>query len=62
MSQCEEIKIGFNTLAVKCIVLSRYGVIPRYPNELQISSEDAKIAIQYAKDLSDYIKSNRSNL
>ncbi len=55
MTQCGEIKSGFNTLAVKCTVLSRYGVIPRYPNELQITAEDAKTAIQYAKDIRDYV-------
>ncbi len=61
MTQCEEIKAGFNTLAVKCTVLSRYGVIPRYPNELQITTEDAKTAIQYAKDIRDYVNKSKSN-
>ncbi len=55
MIQCEEIKTGFNTLAVKCTVLSRYGVIPRYPNELQITADDTNTAIQYAKDIRDYV-------
>jgi hypothetical protein len=31
MLQCEEIKAGFNTLAVKYAVLNHYGIIPRYP-------------------------------
>lgn len=55
MGQCEDIKTGFNTLAVKCTVLSRYGIIPRYPNELQITTEDAKTAVQYAKDIRDFV-------
>ncbi len=60
MTKCEEIKPGFNTLAVKCTVLSRYGVIPRYPNELQITTDDTKTAIQYAKDIRDYVNKVKS--
>jgi HEPN domain-containing protein len=55
MNELENLRSGFNSLAMKCTVLSRYGVIPRYPNEIQITQDDAKTAIQYAKDIRDYV-------
>jgi HEPN domain-containing protein len=52
---CEQINPSFNTLLAICIVLTQYGVMPRYPNELQITEADVRIALQYAKDIKAFV-------
>jgi HEPN domain-containing protein len=53
---CENIDAQFSTILSKCNTLNRYSVIPRYPDELEITSEDANNAIQYAKEIRDFVK------
>ncbi|GHV82927.1 hypothetical protein AGMMS50212_02670 [Spirochaetia bacterium] len=52
---CEQINNTFNVLQIKCVIISKYGVMPRYPNELQITDTDVRIALQYAKDIKDFV-------
>jgi hypothetical protein len=35
--------------------LNRYSDIPRYPDELEIIPEDTANALQYAKDIRDFV-------
>ena len=45
----------FSTLLPKAQILTTYAVLPRYPNELGITSDDMKTAIRYAKDVQEFI-------
>ena len=52
---CQKYNTNFSTLLSKTIVLKGYAVMPRYPNELKITNEDMKTAIQYAKDIQEFV-------
>ena len=32
-----------------------FGVLPKYPNELQITENDAKTAIRFAEEIKDFV-------
>jgi HEPN domain-containing protein len=53
---CETIEPRFSELYDKCVVLTRYGVLPKYPNEMQIDTEDTKRAISYAQTVRDFVR------
>ena len=55
LSTCQEYNKNFSSLLSKAIILKRYGIMPRYPNELGITTDDMKIAIQYAKDVQEFV-------
>jgi len=44
---------GFGSVSRACEVLSRYGVQPRYPNEMEITEKDMRKAIEYARQIRD---------
>ena len=52
---CEEYDTSFSSLLSKLQILTRYGVMPRYPNDLRITNGDMKTAIQYAKDVQEFV-------
>ena len=52
---CQNHDESFSSLLSKLQFLNEYAVIPRYPNELGITDGDMKIAIQYAKEVQDFI-------
>jgi HEPN domain-containing protein len=54
---CEKYNAEFSEFEIKCGVLTQYGILPRYPNELQITVDDMKTAIQYAKDIKEFVAS-----
>ena len=55
LGTCQEYNDNFSTLLSKAILLKRYAVLPRYPNELEITTDDMKTAIQYAKDVQGFV-------
>ena len=48
---CQKYNASFSSLLLSLQFLNEYSVIPRYPNELEITNADMKTAIQYAKDV-----------
>jgi HEPN domain-containing protein len=42
LKMCEKHNEGFSVLLPKIYILRAYAVIPRYPNELEITGEDIK--------------------
>ena len=52
---CKKYNAGFSPLLSKVSFLTKYAVMPRYPNELGITNEDMKIAIRYAKDVQEFV-------
>lgn len=57
LEMCLEIKKGFNDVYKEAALLTRYGVLPRYPAELGLTPQDAQTAIKYADNVVNYIKS-----
>ena len=55
IEMCVQINTSFSELTPKMHILKTYAVFPRYPNELGITSEDMKLAIQYAKDVQEFV-------
>ena len=55
LAMCEKISSGFDPFLKKCVFLTKFAVAPRYPNELQITEEDAKVSIKYAKEIQEFI-------
>ena len=52
---CQEYNVNFSALLSKIMVLNRYGVMPRYPNELDITIDDVKTAISNTKCVQEYV-------
>jgi HEPN domain-containing protein len=57
---CEGVNARFTTILLKCNSLNRYSVIPRYPDEPEITPEDTNNAIQFAKDIKDFVMTVKS--
>ena len=55
LEMCVQYNKEFSVLSPKANVLTNYAVMPRYPNELGITGDDMKTAIQYAKDIQEFV-------
>jgi HEPN domain-containing protein len=51
---CVRQDASFETLLVSCSNLTPYGVEARYPNELEIDEENAKLAVTNANEIYDF--------
>jgi len=54
---CIDISEDFSAFIKKCGFLNKYGVMPKYPNDLQINDDDVKMAIKFAKDIQEFVLS-----
>ena len=52
---CKKYNADFFSLLSKVSFLTKYAVLPRYPNDLNITNEDMKTAIRYAKDVQEFV-------
>jgi HEPN domain-containing protein len=52
---CQKDNTEFSVLSSNVYILNRYGVLPRYPNELGISNEDMKNAIVNVKKIQEFV-------
>ena len=59
---CQENNTSFSSLLSKLQFLNEYAVLPRYPNELGITKEDTKTALQYAKDVQGFVLQEIMNI
>ncbi len=50
---CMKYDATFNEIAKPCGVLTRYGVQPRYPHEMDIQDAEMKRALSYARLIRD---------
>jgi len=55
MYMCEKINSNFNNLLPQLSILTDYSVLPRYPNELEITNDHMKTAIKYAKIVQEFV-------
>ena len=54
LDMCAEIESEFSNLEREAITLSQYGVLPRYPAELDLEEHDAETALKYADKITEY--------
>ena len=54
MEMCKKINSSFSVLLPQLNILMDYSVLPRYPNLLEITNEDMKLAITYAKIVKEF--------
>ena len=54
LNKCVVVDSGFNDYAKHCVFLSKYAVMPRYPNDLQINDDEVKTAIRFAEKIKDF--------
>jgi HEPN domain-containing protein len=52
---CQKYNSEFSILLPNVDILNRYAVSPRYPNELEITNEDMKTALSYAKSIQEFV-------
>ena len=52
---CAEFGIDFSELERACDTLTRYGVQPRYPHEMEVTEHSMKKALEYAKQIKDFV-------
>ena len=52
---CLKYNTSFSLILSKLQFLNEYAVMPRYPNQLQITIDDMKTAIQHAKDVKEFV-------
>jgi len=52
---CQKYNSEFSILLSNVDILNRYAVSPRYPNELEITNEDMKTALSYAKSIQEFV-------
>ena len=52
---CKNISSDFSAFGKKCMFVTKYGIIPKYPNELQINDDDVRSAIRYAKEIKEFV-------
>ncbi|MBR3731076.1 MAG: HEPN domain-containing protein [Spirochaetales bacterium] len=53
---CSEYNPEFMEFMQSCAYLSVYAVVVRYPNEIDLSEEDAATAIKYTKEIYEYVE------
>ena len=55
LAMCIEIDSEFIKFTKQCRFLNNFGVMPRYPNELQLTEDDAKTAIRFAEEVKEFV-------
>jgi HEPN domain-containing protein len=55
LGMCANINLGFAKFRKQMIYLNNFAVMPRYPNDLQITDHDAKIAIRFAEEIKEFV-------
>jgi len=55
LDMCTNILPSFSIFERKCDFLTNFAVIPRYPNDLQITEDDAITAIRFAEEIKEYV-------
>ena len=58
LAMCDKINPEFAKFKKQCVYLNKFGVLPKYPNELQITEDDAKLAIRFAEEIKEFVVNN----
>jgi HEPN domain-containing protein len=54
--KCIPFDISLENIVQKLAYLNQYSVMPRYPYEIEITEDDSKTALKYAKDVLDFFR------
>jgi len=52
-TMCQDMDNHFDEISRACEALNRYGVQPRYPNEMEVQEQDMQKAVEYARQIRD---------
>ena len=55
LAMCIDINQNFAKFAKQCTYLTKFAVMPKYPNELQITEDDAKTAIRFTEEIKEFV-------
>jgi HEPN domain-containing protein len=55
-SLCETENSDFRQIKQKCVILTEYGVQPRYPGYMEIIEEDMARALHFAADIKTFMR------
>jgi HEPN domain-containing protein len=55
VKMCFSLRENFSIVLPKCGFLNRFSVIHRYPNVIEITGDDVRTALQYAKDIKEFV-------
>jgi len=55
-AMCIDINPNFAKFTKQCTFLTKFGVIPKYPNELQLTEVDAKTAVRFAEEIKEFVE------
>jgi HEPN domain-containing protein len=53
---CENILPDFSEILEKCAQLTGYGVVSRYPSDMQLEKEDMDRSLEYATAIQDFFR------
>jgi len=62
LTMCVNLNPDFANFRKQMIYLNNFGVLPKYPNELQITEDDAKNAIRFAEEIKEFVVKIIQNL
>ena len=52
---CADINPDFMNFIRQCRYVTKFAVMPKYPNELQITEDDAKTAIRFTEEIKEFV-------
>ena len=55
LAMCIDINPNFAKFVKQCTFLTKFAVMPKYPNELQLTDDDAKAAIRFAEEIKEFV-------
>lgn len=55
LKMCTKYESGFTEITQEAALITDYGVLPRYPAELELEEHDGKTAIKYANKVRDFV-------
>jgi HEPN domain-containing protein len=55
LTMCVNLNPDFANFRRQMMYLNNFGTMPKYPNELQITEDDAKTAIRFAEEIKEFV-------
>jgi len=55
LTMCVNLNPDFAKFRRQMMYLNNFGTMPKYPNELQITEEDANTAIRFAEEIKEFV-------
>ena len=62
LKECEKFSVDFFELFEKCVFMNKYAVLPRYPNELEITAEDISLVFKYTREIKVFVEEKLSDV